>query len=101
MEKRALADLIDQYIDQIGITKACADILNILGSRLYTKSRMIEHMMVDRDSESDSIPSGSYGKANPNPVTPEAILSRNGTETAATPSNLEGLTLVLEREYRK
>jgi hypothetical protein len=55
----------------------------------------------DIDRLIDSIPSGSYGKAHPNPVTPEEVPTGNRTETAATSCNLEGLTLVLEREYRK
>ncbi len=95
-----LTGLIDLYIDQYGIARACADILHIVQARLYTKSRMIEHML-DRDSELDSIPSGADGKANPNPASPEEILSRNSAERAVPSSNLDGFTLILEREYRK
>ncbi len=71
--------------------RACRDIiryLHILGDD------------IDRAVD-DSIPSGSYGKAHPNPATPEEVPTGNRTETAATSCNLEGLTLVLEREYRK
>ncbi len=91
------ADLIDQYIDKVGITKCCGDILTILGNRLTDKARLIERVMKD----SESIPSGADGKANPNPASPEEILSRNSAERTVPSSNLNGLTLVMEREYRK
>ncbi len=93
------ADLIDEYIDKVGITKCCGDILMLLANRLNDKARLIERVM--KDNESDSIPSGANGKANPNPATPEEILSRNSAERAVPSCNLDGLTLVLEREYRK
>lgn len=34
-------DLIERYIDQVGIIKATADILTVLSNRLYDKLRVI------------------------------------------------------------
>ena len=121
MEKRDLDELIDQYIDQEGITKTCAHIMTILVNRLDDKLKIIEPVLsflddkeediyTEKDGRSikgdsnrvlDSIPSGAY-KAHPNPVTPEEeVPTGNRLEPAVTPCNLEGLTLILEREYRK
>ena len=36
-----LVELIEQYIDQVGITKTCSDILTVLANRLNDKLRVI------------------------------------------------------------
>ncbi len=86
------ADLIDEYIDKVGITKCCGDILTILGNRLTDKARLIERVM--KDSESDSIPQDASQK------TSTTFGAEAGGEPV-TSRQLGGLTLVLEREYRK
>ena len=36
-----VVDRIEKYIEQVGITKACADIMTVLINRLYDKLRVI------------------------------------------------------------
>ena len=47
-----LTDMIDQYIDQVGITKASADILRMLSIRLYDKLRIIGPALEKEENES-------------------------------------------------
>ena len=79
--------LLQWYMDR-GDDRACRDIiryLHILGDDI---NRAVD----------DSIPSGAYCKAHPSPVTPEEVPTGNRMEPAAPSCNLQGLTLVLERE---
>lgn len=45
-----LIDMIAQYIDQVGITKASADILKMLSNRLYHKFKIIEPALKENES---------------------------------------------------
>ena len=47
-----LSEQIDQYIDQVGITKVCADLLCILSNRLYDKVNVIGPMLEKEENES-------------------------------------------------
>ncbi len=72
-----LVSLIEQYLDQEGITKTCAQILTILANRLSDKLKIIE------------------------PTLKGEILSGEGVKRPENIKRLEELTLILEREYRK
>lgn len=57
MEKRImyfdLVELLEKYIDQVGITKATADIMTVLTNRLYDKLRVIGPALSLDDKEED------------------------------------------------
>ena len=44
-------DLIERYIDQVGITKACADIMIVLSNRLYDKLKIIGPALEKENNE--------------------------------------------------
>ena len=46
-----LINLIDQYIDQEGITKTCAHILTILGNRLSDKVKIMGPLIKEENDE--------------------------------------------------
>ena len=54
MEKRImyfdLIEMIEQYIDQVGITKTCSDILTLLTNRLNDKLRVIGPLKEENES---------------------------------------------------
>lgn len=48
-----LIDMIAQYIDQVGLTKASADILKMLSNRLYDKLKIIGPALKEQNESQD------------------------------------------------
>lgn len=58
-----LAELIDDYIDQVGITKVCSDVLTLLAHRLNDKLRVIgPALKKDDESHLSQTPSDGHSR---------------------------------------
>jgi len=55
-----LVELIEQYIDQVGITKACADIMTVLTNRLYDKLKVIGPLKEENESHLPQTPQDGH-----------------------------------------
>jgi hypothetical protein len=81
-----LIEIIERYIDQVGITKASADILTMLSNRLYRKLDVIgpalSSFLDDQEEDIYTKKDGTALKEENEPISPESThKTSNGGRT--------------------